>query len=198
MSRLSELPFDHWDPELRDSLDDVEVSDLELQARSVMAHAPHMAKANGAFMMTAMSGRRLSRRLIELVRLRIAFHNQCRTCMAIRFQSAVEDGLTDDLVCSLEKPAEAPDLTDRERAAIDYADVFATNHFAINDDTYANLKKYFSEAEIVELGIFCGYFLGYGRFMASLDIVEGLPEVYRDKSEKVGPWQSDMSVVVKD
>ena len=44
--------------------------------------------------------RELPERLIELVRLRVAFHNQCRSCMAIRYKDAIEDGLTEDLVCS--------------------------------------------------------------------------------------------------
>ena len=61
----------------------------------VMAHAPHMVKALGAFSCTAQQGRKLPRRLVELVRLRIAFHNQCRSCMAMRYQSAVDDGLTE-------------------------------------------------------------------------------------------------------
>ena len=32
--------------------------------------------------------------------------------MAIRYQSAVDDGLTETMVCSLEKPQDAPDLTE--------------------------------------------------------------------------------------
>ena len=50
-------------------------------------------------------------------------------------------------VCSLEKPQEANDLSDAEKAAIEYGELFATNHLAI-DDSY-NLRKYFSEEEIV-------------------------------------------------
>src|SRR6202000_1740076 len=70
-------------------------------------------------------GGTLSRRLAELIRLRIAFHNRCRSCMAIRYGEALDDGVTDDLVCSLEKPYDAPDLTDAERAALRFADLFA-------------------------------------------------------------------------
>jgi alkylhydroperoxidase family enzyme len=163
-----------------------------------MAQAPHMALANFAFLERSMREHKLSRQLLELVRLRIGFHNQCRTCMAMRFQSALEDGLTEDLVCSLEKPMEAPNLTDAEKAALEYADIFATNHFAINDELINKLRKHFNEPEIVELGMFCGYFLGLGRFLSSLDIVEELPKEYQDKSVKVAPWQAKGSVVIKD
>jgi len=196
MPRISELPIGQWNEELRGMVEGAEVSPLEVKARGIMAHAPHMAMANGAFMGTAMAGKVLSRRLLELVRLRIAFHNQCRSCMAMRFESALDDGLTEDMVCSLENPPDAENLSEREKAAIEFADLMATNHFAITDATFDTLREHFSEAEIVELGIFCGYFIGYGRFLAVLDITEELPETLQDKSRKVGPWQAGESVVV--
>src|ERR1700722_14657181 len=104
MTRLSELPMEQWDPELRKAFDDAGIDPAEKQykASAVLAHAPHMAKANMAFMGAAYQGNKLSRRLLELVRLRLAFHNQCRSCMAMRFQAAVDDGLSEDLVASLE------------------------------------------------------------------------------------------------
>ena len=78
-------------------------------------------------------------RLIELVRLRIAFHNQCRSCMAIRYSTGLNDGLTEGLVCSLERPQEAEDLTDSERAALAYADLMATDHLAVDDALFDRL-----------------------------------------------------------
>lgn len=199
MAILNELPVEQWDPALRKLLESQsEVSEMEKRSRSMTAHAPNMRLANNAFMEAAMNGRKISRRLLELVRLRIAFHNQCRTCMAIRFQSALDDGLTQELVCSLEKPMESPNLTDGEKAALAYADLFANNHFAITSETYDNLRKYFSEAEIVELGLFSGYFLGYGRFLSTVNITETLPTDFQDKSRKVAPWESSQTIVVDD
>lgn len=197
MSRISELPQEQWAPDLRENFDPAAASPLETKARGIMARAPHMANANTAFMTAAFGGNVLSRRLIELVRLRVAFHNQCRSCMAMRFQSALDDGVTEDLVCSLEKPAEAPDLTEQEKAALAYADVFATNHFAVNDETFDQLRAHFSEAEIVELGVFTAYFVGYGRWLAVLDVVEELPKALQDKSIKAAPWHNGGSVVVQ-
>lgn len=197
MNRISELPLDRWDPELRDLVQAGGASALERQGMATTAHAPHMAKAMRSFMANAMQGRELSPRLLELVRLRVAFHNQCRTCMAIRYQSAVDDGLTQDMVCSLEKPAEATDLSGRERAALAYADLFATNHLAISDEMFANLHQFYTEAEIVELALFIAFFVGFGRFGAVLNLVEELPMGFQDKSTKVAPWQINESVVVR-
>lgn len=194
MSRIQRLPLEKWDPELRAAAQDAKP--FQLNGMEVMAHAPHMVKALGAFSRTAQQGRKLPRRLVELVRLRIAFHNQCRSCMAMRYQSAVDDGLTEGMVCSLERPMEATDLNEREKAALAYADAFATNHLAIDDDTYANLRRYFAESELVELGMSMAFFLGMGRLAATWDMVEELPKSFQDKSRKAAPW-TDGAVVVR-
>ena len=108
----------------------------------------------------------------------------------MRFKAALDDGFTEDLVCSLENPPEATDLHDREKAALEYADLFALNHFAISDETFDKLRLHFSEAEVVELGMFCAFYFGVGRLFASWDMTEELPKVYQDKSTKAAPWKA--------
>ena len=124
--------------------------------------------------------RLLPDRLLELVRLRIAFFNQCRTCMAIRYPGAVADGLTEELVCSLEKPYEAPDLTAAERAAIRYGELLATDHLAIDESVYDDLRQHFTEEEIVELGTYCAFCVGFGRLGATWNMIEELPERFHE------------------
>jgi AhpD family alkylhydroperoxidase len=196
MTRLTKLPLDQWDPELRAMTDADHGSKLEQTMGAVMAHAPGMAKALNGFAGGMFASTTLPKRMIELVRLRVAFHNQCRSCMAIRYQSALADGLDEGAVCSLEKPFEATDLSPREKAAIAYADIASTNHFAIDDATFDELRRHFTEAEIVQLGMFVAYFIGFGRFAASLDMVEELPTSFQDKSAKGTPW-ADQGVAVR-
>jgi AhpD family alkylhydroperoxidase len=131
--------------------------------------------------------RALPERLVELVRLRIAFFNQCRSCMAIRYSDAVADGVTEALVCSLERPQEAQDLSDAEKAAIRFGELMATDHLAINDATFADLRAHFSEAEVVELGMTCAFFVGFGRLAATFHMVEDLPEAFRTAAA-IAPW----------
>lgn len=90
---------------------------------------------------------RLPARLIELLRLRVAFHNQCRSCMAIQYSSALDNVVTENLICSLEKAQEADDLTAAEKAALAYADKMATDHLSVTDETFAELGRYFDVAE---------------------------------------------------
>ena len=152
---------------------------INLGVAAILGHRPEVAGALGSLKAALHASGTLPPRLVELVRLRIAFHNQCRSCMAMRFQDAIDDGLTDQLVCSLEKPEEAPDITDAERAALRYADLFATNHLLIDDAVYDDLREYFSESELVDIALLCGLYVGTGRMMASLLITDDLPDELR-------------------
>ena len=196
MTRLTKVPVEQWSAELRALTHAEGSTPLEQGALRIMAHVPGMAQALATFGASLWQQRSLPRRLIELIRLRVAFHNQCRSCMAIRYQSAVDDGLTETMVCSLEKTQDAPDLTDAEKCAIRYADLSATDHFSINDATFAELRRFYTEPEIVELGMFIAFFVGYGRLGAAWDMVEELPQAFQDKSAKIAPWTQE-SVLVR-
>ena len=51
-----------------------------------------------------------------------------------------------------------------------FAELMALDHHKIDDAFFAELKRHFSEAEIVELGVSIGLFLGLGRFTAALGV----------------------------
>ena len=192
MSRLRSLTPDEFDPELRALLDADHKSERELRPMSIRAHHPELAKAYARYSAAARQCAVLSPRLRELVRLRIAFHNQCRSCMAMRYADAVDAGVTEELVCSLEQPHEASDLSPAERLALRYADLLATNHLAIDDAFYERLKQHFSEKELVELGSWCAICIGFGRLSATWDMTEDLAQRFRaDGDEPVTPWGPD-------
>jgi AhpD family alkylhydroperoxidase len=162
---------------------------------SITAHRPQISAGIGMAMQAINTTGTLSPRLIELIRLRIAFHNQCRSCMAIRYANAVDDGVDEDLVCSLEKPEEAEDLTPAERAALRFADLFATNHLAIDESVYDDLRLYYTEGELVEIGLNCAIDLGMGRLAATWRVTDDLPDRFRDGSDLITPWGGDAVVV---
>jgi AhpD family alkylhydroperoxidase len=195
MSRIKKLPLDDWDAELRTMTRADEGTPLEQGLMRIFAHCPEPAKGLALFAGSLKMGRTLPERLIELVRLRVAFHNQCRSCMAVRYTDALSDGVTEDLVCSLEQPAEAENLTDAEKAAIDYGERFATNHLTIDDTVYDSLRKHFSEEQIVELGMTIAFFVGFGRLAATWAMTEELPEKFKDYSARVAPWREESIVV---
>jgi AhpD family alkylhydroperoxidase len=168
---------------------------INLGVAGIMSRLPDVAAAVGGVTAAVRETGGLPPRLMELVRLRIAFHNQCRSCMSVRYQSAIDDGLTEDAVCSLERPAEAADLTEAERAALRFADLFATNHLAIDDAVYGELRDFFSEDQLVALGLHCALCVGLGRLAATWHVVDDLPDEFRgDTDTRLAPWSASSVV----
>jgi AhpD family alkylhydroperoxidase len=190
VSRISKLPPEQWDARLVAAIQPDNLTDLEQGLTRYFAHCPEQALGLMGFGGALKRNRSLPERLVELVRLRVAFFNQCRSCMAIRYSDAVADGVTEGLVCSLERPQEAENLSAAEKAAIRYGELMATDHLAIDDAVYAELRQHFSEARIVELGMTVAFFVGFGRLAATYHMVEELPEAFR-KAEKIAPWGAD-------
>ena len=94
-------------------------------------------------------------------------------------------------------PPSAQNLTEQEQAALAFADLFATNHLAIDDDTYAGLKALFTEAEVMELGMTVAFFVGFGRLAATLAMTEELPTAFQaENGKRLTPWNEE-SVVVR-
>jgi AhpD family alkylhydroperoxidase len=196
MSRIEKVAVESWDRELREMVQADEATPLEQGAMRMFAHNPVLAKGIVGMFVALKQGRTLPERLIELVRLRVAYHNQCRSCMAIRYRAAVADGVDENLVCSLERPAEAPDLTASERAALGFADRFATDHLSIDDAVYDGLRRYFSDGELVELGTWVAFCVGFGRLAATWDMVEELPEEFRARDAgQITPWSGQPVIV---
>ncbi|MDA8752603.1 carboxymuconolactone decarboxylase family protein [Halieaceae bacterium] len=196
MSRIQKLPLDAWDAELRTMTQADDCSPIEQGLMRMFAHCPEQAKGFVNFAGSLRTGRMLPERLVELVRLRVAFHNQCRSCMAIRYADAIADGVTEDLVCTLENPPESTDLSDAEKLAIEYGERFATNHLSLDDAFHERLREHFSEAQIVELGMTVALFVGFGRLAATYAMTEELPESFQDYSAPVAPW-GEASIVVR-
>ena len=196
LSRISKIDPQDWDPGLKAITQPDTATPLEQGLMRMFAHTPGIAKGLSAFGGSLKMHRTLPSRLIELVRLRVAFHNQCRSCMAIRYTDAVNAGVTEDLVCELADPPRADNLTEAEQSALRYADLFANNHLAIDDATFDELREHFTEPEIMELAMNVAFFVGFGRLAATLAMTEELPEAFRSPEDEVlTPWGEESIVV---
>ena len=195
MSTVEMIAVERWPAQLRDAVRADTMTPLEQGILRFLAHKPATALAFIGLQQAQASEATLDPRLRELVRLRIAFHNQCRSCMAVRYSDAIEAGLDEGLVCSLERPEEAPDLTNAERAALAFADKFASDHWSIGREDYGALRAHFGEPQLVELGLVCAMCIGIGRLARTWDMTDELPEAFRQDAERVGPWQGEPVVV---
>jgi alkylhydroperoxidase family enzyme len=153
------VPLDDLDPVLREevrgrTLARTLSSTVPVQ---VWAHVPAAATAWVRLLAELQERSGLDERLRELVRLRIAAYTQCRTCSTGRKSDEVTE---DDVACLAVDDGR---FSAREQAALAYADLFATDHLAVDDETYQALGEHFSLAEVVELQMFCALMLAGGR-----------------------------------
>jgi AhpD family alkylhydroperoxidase len=111
----------------------------------------------------------------ELARMRIAQLNACDACATFRAPSVVDAGITDDDYAHVEEWRTWLGYTDRQRLAIEYAERFATDHRAIDDELFCRLQAGFADDEILDLTLCCAVFLGLGRTLEVLGITDNCP-----------------------
>jgi alkylhydroperoxidase family enzyme len=96
------------------------------------------------------------------------------------------DAVTEDVVACLVSPSLRSDLTERERRALEFLDLLATDHHRIDDAVYRGLAEVFTTAEIIELGQTCGHMIGTHRFIHTLNPYGDAPPVIRYDPTQVG------------
>jgi hypothetical protein len=120
--------------------------------------------------------------LLELLRIRSAQLGGCEPCMASR----KVEGATEDAVACLTDPAQRSDLSERERLALEFLELLATDHHRIGDALYRRLRDHFTAAEIVELGSTCGHMIGTHRFLHTLDVFGDAEPIIPYSPDEVG------------
>lgn len=114
----------------------------------------------------------LERDLKELCRVKIAFDHTCGYCGTVRSSAARDVGLTEDKIQEVWDFENSNVLSDREKTALRFADHLKHDISKADDDAfYAQLREHFSEAEIVELGLWCAENVGAGSFVRTLNII---------------------------
>jgi hypothetical protein len=68
----------------------------------------------------------------------------------------------------VENYIESPRFSAAEKLALRYSEWMATAPEKVDDAFYAELRRYYSEEEIVELGTFIGMNIGYHTFFGTL------------------------------
>ena len=83
----------------------------------------------------------------------------------------MEQGLGEEKIERLAAYRDDTSFTVRERLALEYAELMALDHTAIGDDFFRRVREEFTDAEIVELTMAIGQYLGFGRFLHVLEVV---------------------------
>jgi alkylhydroperoxidase family enzyme len=108
----------------------------------------------------------------ELARTRIAQINGCAICLSWRATPGAEGALGEDDYAHVGEWATDGRYSERERLAIEYAERFALDHHDLDDAFWSRMRARFDDAEILDLTVCIGGWLGMGRTLHVLGIDE--------------------------
>ena len=103
------------------------------------------------FLPTVARLRELDALTAEVVRLRGATQHNCRLCKSLRETTALNAGGTETLYGDIERFEESAQLTERQKAALRYADALIWSPGLIEASVADGVRAHFSDAEAVEL-----------------------------------------------
>lgn len=125
-------------------------------------------------------GTRISGKIKEMVVIKTSHVNECEYCYAHNTSLGQAAGITHDQIIAMSSDdyLTSDAFTEREKAAILWAENVTRNTAQKNEDAYTRLKANFSEGEIVEITMLCGMFNMINRINDSLDVaIEAQPEI---------------------
>jgi len=94
----------------------------------------------------------LEHTLLELVKIRASQINGCAFCIDMHTIDARAAGESEQRIYLLDAWRESPFYTDRERAALAWAESLTlVSETHVPDDVYDEARRYFSEEELVKL-----------------------------------------------
>ena len=101
------------------------------------------------------------------MRLRIATLNGCQTCKAARLAA---DSVDEAEAIGIDGYEGSDAYSPAEKAAVAFAERLALDHHNIDDRDMAALREHFDDAQILELMMMAGQYIGFGRMLAVLSL----------------------------
>jgi alkylhydroperoxidase family enzyme len=92
--------------------------------------------------------------------------------MTTRYASGRRQGITEELVAAL-PTYEAGPFSEREKAALRYADQMYFDHHKVDDALWAGVRAHFSEDEALELSWAIVEFIALGKIIKLVDLPFG-------------------------
>jgi alkylhydroperoxidase family enzyme len=115
--------------------------------------------------------------LKEIIRVQLARRAGSRYFGNLRAAGAQTSGLTEAAIeAGCEDYERSGGFTEKQKWALRYADQMYLNPASIDAAFYVELKKHYSEAEIMELGAFIAFHYGMQVFMRTLEAPPACPK----------------------
>ena len=112
--------------------------------------------------------------LLELVKMRASQINGCAFCLDMHSKDARAAGETEQRLYALNAWRETPFFSDRERAALAWAEaVTRVSETHVPDETYETVRDHFTEKELVDLTISIVAINGWNRLAIAFRSVPG-------------------------
>jgi alkylhydroperoxidase family enzyme len=135
----------------------------------ILARVPGYAEAIWGAMSESLFEGNVDHRLKEIVRLQLAATAEDPYFGGLRSRPASDAGLTEERIeAGREGFDDDPGFTDAEKWALRYAHLMYREPERVNADFYAEGKRHFSEAQIMELGGLIAIHYGMQVFMRTL------------------------------
>ena len=131
---------------------------------------PDMAVGMGALSEAVYTNTQLALREREAARWTIALINDCVVCQDTRATHGEANGVDEGFYAEVADWRSSTALSDRERLAAEFAQRFALDHLAMDDDFWQRLHAAYADDEIADLTMCCGMFLGLGRVLAVIGV----------------------------
>jgi uncharacterized peroxidase-related enzyme len=152
MARIGLIDPDSASPEV------LEIYNTTLRSKpgniqKALAHRPEMLKNFLSFY--ASVGRSLDRKLYEMIYLRVSLINGCRYCTQHHVASSKRAGLTAEDWAAL-KMGNYSRHSEKQRTALAYVEKLTRAPHEIKETDFDELKKHFSESEIVDIHMLTG------------------------------------------
>jgi uncharacterized peroxidase-related enzyme len=169
MSRISRLDRSQVTPDLAALFDKVfdQRGNVPNMFR-VMAHRPEIFSTMQAHFAAVLNTGTVPTKLKELIIVRTSQVNDTPYCLASHTILARSLGWTDDQLSHLKDWQQREDFTAAEKAALRLAETVTRDARAVSDEQFDELRKYYSEGEVVELLCAIGLFNYFNRFNNAL------------------------------
>ncbi|WP_417777021.1 carboxymuconolactone decarboxylase family protein [Stutzerimonas xanthomarina] len=111
--------------------------------------------------------------LMELVKIRVSQINRCAFCIDMHTKDARASGETEQRIYALSAWRETPFFTDRERAALAWAEANTLLPNGVEQALFDEVRQQFSEAQLTNLTLAIATINAWNRFGVSFAPVPG-------------------------
>ena len=115
------------------------------------AHLPRLLLGYGMFESATAGLDRVPERLKVLAELKAAAMTSCEYCIDIGSQIARRAGLSDEQLLALPRYRDSDQFDELEKLVLDYAVAMSSTPVAVSEELFAELRRRFDEAQLVEL-----------------------------------------------